>query len=360
MPHDLAPISRRADAPDALPQLPAHLRWRPLRVDDATLLHGLVEAIELTDGARFRTTAAESAEKLTGEWKDLDHDTLVGVDDAGVVCAYATVELVQGAATLQKVIVHGGVHPMARDRGIGGPLVDWMTARARQVLVASGTTLPARIETHTDESGPAAERDLLERAGFRVRRYYANLRRDLADDVPDVQLPDGLRLVPWSDEIDDAMRLAHNDAFRDHWGSQPTTRENWRHGRSTFAPTWTFAVLDERDERPTVDGAQDAHASSGEGAPLVAAYLISGRYEQNWEAQGFTAGFTELLGVRRTHRGLGLSVALLEAAMRAYRADGMQFAELDVDTENPSGAHGLYASLGYEKLDGSMVHTIEV
>ena len=64
--------------------------------------------------------------------------------------------------------------------------------------------------------------------------------------------------------------------------------------------------------------------------------------------------------MRRGWRGRGLAPALLTAAMASFRADGMQYAELDVDTENPSGAHGLYASLGYEVTHGAIMYTIEV
>ncbi len=46
--------------------------------------------------------------------------------------------------------------------------------------------------------------------------------------------------------------------------------------------------------------------------------------------------------------------------MDLYRADGMQYAELGVDTANPSGANGLYASLGYAVLHGSTLVTIEL
>lgn len=75
---------------------------------------------------------------------------------------------------------------------------------------------------------------------------------------------------------------------------------------------------------------------------------------------GYPSGYTELLGVRRAWRGRGVAVALLTAAMRAYAADGMHYAELGVDTENPSGAHGLYASLGYEVFQGTSMWTIEL
>lgn len=46
--------------------------------------------------------------------------------------------------------------------------------------------------------------------------------------------------------------------------------------------------------------------------------------------------------------------------MNLYRADGMQYAELGVVNANPSGANGLYASLGYEVLHGSTLVTIEL
>ena len=46
--------------------------------------------------------------------------------------------------------------------------------------------------------------------------------------------------------------------------------------------------------------------------------------------------------------------------MRSFAGAGIEAAVLDVDTENPSGAHGLYASLGYTKEHGSRMHSIEL
>ena len=69
--------------------------------------------------------------------------------------------------------------------------------------------------------------------------------------------------MPWSTELDEQVRLAHNEAFADHWGSEPRTAQEWAQGRSMFAPTWSFAAIDE---------------ATGE----VAGYLMSARYEQDW------------------------------------------------------------------------------
>ena len=54
---------------------------------------------------------------------------------------------------------------------------------------------------------------------------------------PDPRPSCHIRIVPWSDELDEAVRLAHNEAFADHWGSEPRTAQEWTQGRSMFAPT---------------------------------------------------------------------------------------------------------------------------
>jgi hypothetical protein len=46
--------------------------------------------------------------------------------------------------------------------------------------------------------------------------------------------------------------------------------------------------------------------------------------------------------------------------MAAYRADGMDMAELGVDTANQSGAHRLYEGLGYAVFHSSTMFSIEL
>ena len=50
---------------------------------------------------------------------------------------------------------------------------------------------------------------------------------------------------------------------------------------------------------------------------------------------------------RQRHRGKGLATALLGHAMHAYRNAGYDEAALDVDSENPSGALGVYRRAGF-------------
>jgi ribosomal protein S18 acetylase RimI-like enzyme len=66
------------------------------------------------------------------------------------------------------------------------------------------------------------------------------------------------------------------------------------------------------------------------------------------ERTGLKVGWIGSLGTRRAWRKRGLASALLVASMRAFQAAGLEYAGLAVDAENPTGALGLYESLGFK------------
>ncbi|GAB3098910.1 GNAT family N-acetyltransferase [Isoptericola nanjingensis] len=362
-------LAERAAAPAVLPALTAGgLTWRPATTDDAPALLDLRNTIAAADHEPYRESLAEIVELLGTPWRDLAADTVLGLDAAGALRAYGDVEAMPGDTRRVRAFLWGGVHPDRRGEGIGREVFAWQEARARQVLAASGKDVPGRLAGFLEDNAPAAKVRLYERAGFTPRRYYSDLERDLRDlrthPLPVVELGDGLRLVPLDDEHDEPARLAHNDAFRDHWGSEPQTQEQWRSGRATYAPEWSFVVVDPAPdvEALLADPATDAETAAAlqVGAPLVVGYHVGSRYTEDFAARGHPFGYTDILGVRRAYRGRKVAVALLAAGMRAFAADGMAVAALDVDTQNPSGAHGLYASLGYTKRHGSRLLTIEL
>ncbi|MBD8077591.1 GNAT family N-acetyltransferase [Cellulosimicrobium arenosum] len=361
----LAPIAQRAAAPTDLPPVTAGgLGWRPAARADAAALLTLKNEIAAADDEPYRETIAEVEDLFTGAWRDVERDSLVGVDRAGSLRAWAFVDTAPGDVTTVRAFLNGGVHPTHRGMGVGRELFGWEVARGRQLLAASGKEIPGRIAVYAEDTDPPAKLRLYERYGFTARRFYSDLRRDLAGPVPDVALDGALRVVPWSEELDEATRLAHNDAFRDHWGSEPRDAQSWAHGRSEFAPHWSYLVVDDAPdvEALLADEHTDPHTAAAlrAGGPLVVGYEMASRYDEDFGVRGYTFGYTELLGVRRAYRGRKVAVAALAAGMRAFAADGMQYAVLDVDTENPSGAHGLYASLGYEKVSGSRMYSIEL
>jgi ribosomal protein S18 acetylase RimI-like enzyme len=59
-------------------------------------------------------------------------------------------------------------------------------------------------------------------------------------------------------------------------------------------------------------------------------------------------GYTEHIFVGQPWRNRGLAGALLAKSLQVLKAQGMQEAELGVDTENESGAYGFYQRMGYQ------------
>ncbi|MHB1063209.1 MAG: GNAT family N-acetyltransferase [Georgenia sp.] len=169
------------------------------------------------------------------------------------------------------------------------------------------------------------------------------MRRPAADPIPEVPLPEACRLVDYSSELGDAVRLAHNDAYRDHWGFVPLTVEAWAHAVRHHVPAWSKVVLHE-----TAQGVE------------VVGYALTARHEEVWPQLGFSEGYTELLGVRADHRRLGLAQAMLAAVIESLRADGIESAGLDVDVVEATGAQHFYEPLGYVRQGARVLYTIEM
>jgi ribosomal protein S18 acetylase RimI-like enzyme len=74
---------------------------------------------------------------------------------------------------------------------------------------------------------------------------------------------------------------------------------------------------------------------------------MSGKWPHDFEDRGFTHSWILSLGVVRTHRKRGIASAMIARAMRDFADDGMEYAMLDVDSANPTGAYGLYEALGF-------------
>lgn len=330
--------AHRTEAIASQPEVSLDLEWRPITPDDLPAWHRLEQAIEVADQPGERFTIDDLRDEMqVGSWKDPQHDSLIAVDRNGVARAFGWVEVRPGDTRTLRAFCWGGVHPQWRRRGVGTALLAWQRARAEQKIAARraavGNDVPGRMQVTCEDTMPDRIA-LLERHGFAPVRYFVDMRRRLrgprAEPVPDVQLDAQLRVVPFTVELDEAVRLAHNEAFADHWGSEPRTPEDWAlwtTGHRDFRADWSFVAMD---------------------GDAVAGYTLSAAYPQDWEAQGYSAGWTSLLGVRSRWRGRHLAPALQAVAMRAFAAAGMDSAELCVDTENTSGALDLYTRLGYE------------
>lgn len=318
------------------PDAAGGLRWAPAAATDDALA-ALVARIEAHDDPPYRTTPEELAETLARSDGPRDCVVMAGVDEDGIMRAFATVRLRTVAGTA-RAVCGGGVDPQWRHRGVGGTVIDWQV-RAAEDLAREYDQPSGFAVVHVEDATPDLEL-LLEGRGFSPTRWYSEMRRDLAVPVPESDLERGLTVEQWSEDLDEAVRRAHNDIAVDHWAAEEHSSETWTLGRSNFVPSWSFVVLDRTSDRAQVVG-----------------YLISGRYEQDWEAQGWTEGYTELLGVRREWRGRGVATSMLTAAMRAYAVDGMAYAGISVERTSRGEVGGLFSHLGYEPTRESVVYT---
>mgnify|MGYP000669008048 CR=1 FL=1 len=323
------PLSARIPAPE-LPALagPDGVTWRATRDDDVEAIAALLAAMAERDHPDWSETADEIAEEFSHSYVDVARDSVVAEDAGGQMIAHGMAMRAPEPVDYARVWLSGGVHPAHRGRGIGRQLLAWQTARAEQLLAELELTIPGWVLSYAADRSPEHGR-LLERAEFTPSRYFTTLHAELSEATLEPRpLPEGIRLEPWSARFSEGARAAKNAAFADHWGSQPATREGWESWQTlpTFRPELSRLAL------------------AGE---EVVGFITTDINEDDWARMGRSSGYIGLVGTVREWRGKGLASALLVDVMRAYRAQGLELAVLDVDTANPTGALGVYERLGF-------------
>ncbi|RUQ98915.1 GNAT family N-acetyltransferase [Labedella endophytica] len=340
------PLSARIPTPVRLP-VPSHPdvhEWRPATAADVDAIHATQRAMDAVDHPTWTTPRSEIAEDFESAHIDVAADSLLALAVDGTVLAWGMTPLGPGQESRVQSYVLGGVHPDWRERGIGRELMAWQIARSTQQLASSDKTLPGWTVSYQEESN-ASGAALARRFGMRLERYFTSMERVIAEPVPDLATPDGITVVPYSSELAEATRIARNDAFRDHWGSQPTLEERWRQ----FVEGEEF-----RDDLSWVAVEDDA-----DGGRRVVAFALSTINEGDWEVQGFSSGYVALIGVVRDRRRRGLAPACISALLRSYADAGLEKAILDVDTESPTGANTLYSGMGFAPTTRSLAFVIE-
>ena len=224
------------------------------------------------------------------------------------------------------------VRPEHRRRGHGTRLLEWAQERAR-ATVAEGTGGPLDKPHQFGGAGPDsvdAVDGFARASGFEPYRYHFDMRRPLADSIPDVLLPEGLELRPVTPDHHRAIWNADEEAFRDHWDhAEPVEGDFERFfGDPDIDPSlWQIAW----------DGDE------------VAGLVINGVYPHENEQTGERVGWLDSVATRRRWRGRGVAGALIARSLAVLRDRGMDIAALGVDAENPTGALGLYERFGFRR-----------
>jgi mycothiol synthase len=310
-----------------VPELPDGLTARPMTTADLPAAAELLAAAEPVDDTGEHLDTDDLAEWWVNDLVDLPRDGRAVRTGDGDLVAVAVVVPVGGTREDQHVMLEGRVHPGWRGRGIGRALLDWQLRRGAEVHRRDHPELPARL-TVSVYPGMGSLESLVRRAGFTAERWYADMERPLTG-LPEVPAVPDVELVPFAWDRDDEVRRAHNAAFTDHHGSaerDATVWRTWFTGVRAFRPDLSVLAL--------VDGA-------------VAGYVLTYVYDADTRATGLQQAHLGQLGVLRPARGRGIASAAIVAALRAGAAAGCDTAGLQVDTENPTGAFGLYQRLGF-------------
>jgi mycothiol synthase len=304
------------------------LTWRPLTKDDVPAITRLLAEAEKVDDTGEHFDEDDVAEWMDSPGMDLATDSLGAFDPHGAPVAVGTVEAPERVRTEDRITLNGVVDPAARRRGIGARLLRWQEERAAALHRARFPDLPGETQLSAYES-VTSQRALAAAAGYRDIRWWNEMRHDLATlpEVPPV--PAGLQVRPVTPELIEPLRVAHNEAFAEHFGSSERSPEIWTHwftNPSHFRAEISFVVLD---------------------GDRIAAYQLAHFYPADAAATGHRTAYIGQLGTRAAYRRRGLGTLLLATGLAAFKEAGYAVAELGVDTANVTGALGLYERIGF-------------
>jgi mycothiol synthase len=219
------------------------------------------------------------------------------------------------------------VHPALSGSDLAEQAFAWVEQRVAEAERERNVRLKLRGFARKQETEYIA---LLERHGFSVARYFFRMARPLAEPIPEPVFPAGYTLTHTAGVADAARWVeVYNESFIDHYNFHPLTPELHAH--------W----LQDSAYRPE----RDLVATAADGT--WAAFCLCAIDPAENELNGRNEGWIRLLGTRRGHRKLGLGRAMLLAGLRRLKADGVETAVLGVDAANPTGALGLYESVGF-------------
>lgn len=315
----------------------AGLDWRELTSAHSAQFQALIHRIENADKLPYRTSEAEIHELFAenaqmiciGGWKD---ETLK---------AYAFVRVRE--TSLNHAMCQGGVDPDYRGKGIGGALVAWLTERARRLLETQCNSVePCFIEFYVEMGNQELENHLTS-LGYAWTRSFYNLRADLTNPLPQVELTSLYKVVPWETQTEESILEVENRVSYEQRQRSPQNMANWLAGRSDFRPDWSHVVLDQRADRP-----------------VIAGFLMASAYEQDWEALGWAEGNIDQIAVLEDYYGEPLAEALIVATMQAQAKAGMAHTATSLSSTNASVALGIFKTLGFETVATAKLFTLTV
>ena len=183
-------------------------------------------------------------------------------------------------------------------------------------------------------------KNLFESKGYTNIRYFYEMGRPTNAPIPEKVLPEGLEIKPVDTKEKELTVIKASDkAFEDHFEHIPLTDKKIQ------------AWMEQSEYNPKLwKVAWDADQAVGSVMNFID--------EKENKEMNRKRGYTEDISCLREYRGKGVASALISESIKMFRDMGMDEVTLYVDTENPSGALGLYESFGY-KTTNKMVAMVK-
>ncbi len=305
-----------ADAPDVAALLAAHQRAAKgsARGDPEAVLGQLVG---------------------TGSWTR--RQVLVHEPDGRLVAWLSVHDRASG-----RTLVEVTVTPHLPDADAGALAAALFAAGERHAVDIAGVR---RVHTSLLDSGAyaddARQQRWLAAAGYEQTRTWLQMTRPVTADEawslpalrpgvtvrPVERHDDGL---PVAQDLQDVHRVLE-ESFQDHFSSY----------RESF-PEFVMRLREDPGHR--WDHWWRATVETAEGVLPAGALVSTGLRE---DAAGFEGSYVDYIGVHRRARGRGVAKALLHTAIAEAAKRGRNRVGLEVDADSPTGADGLYTSMGW-------------
>lgn len=294
------------------------LTLRNTKREDVQAVAKLMYAVSEADGD---ASVAETSEEIEHNWQapgyNPETDSFVVENENNEIVGYW--EMFNGRHIAQ-LELDGYIHPNYKNTLVGDMLIKRAEERAWQAVPT--VPLDQRVYIRSAMSiHDESFRALHEKFGYTAVRYFWRMEINLTEAPKIAPLADGLEIRPFiKEEHAQAVWMADNEAFRDHWGSHDSQFEEWSHRKfenPEFDPALWLIVWD-GDE-------------------------IAGFSQNRYQNE---TGWVSTLGVRRPWRKKGLGLALLTQSFAEFYKRGTTTIGLGVDAANPTGATRLYEKAG--------------
>jgi ribosomal protein S18 acetylase RimI-like enzyme len=300
------------------------VKFRPATVDDLAAVMDMIHAGEVFDEGYVRTPIDAELSSWAYSAFDLATDSLAAWDGARCL---GIAEVYDMRPEHVFFSVYLNARPADRDGDVPERLVEFIEGRLDRFAELAAPGLRVAGFTVAQRAGWTLAPTFTTR-GWLAARHNWSMAIELTEPLSEPNWPDGIAVrVGTEADAEEVYRL-EQEVFADHFAFVPMSYDDWRRFQDSYASTpdmWLLAY---------------------DGAELVGTALNTRERPEDPDL-----GYIGNLGVRRSHRGRGIALALLHASFRQLAELGAKRVKLDVDSENLTGATRLYQRAGMQVVE---------